>query len=430
MATNRHDAVFVAADVTPRQREIENRLNPIPAKRVLGDAHAPDENGIFCIADEFGEFLHGRAVETRVFLQRLPVHRRQVGLQFLESRRVLVNEVLVNPSLGEEDFHHAREEGDVAALAYGEPVIGDVRSKERGVGIGWHPILFHAGLEVGIHQNNFRSEFFGFVQIFCGNRLVVGGIRAEKNDKVGPIPILVAAGRRGHAERLLHRRARWRVANAGRIVDMVRAKESGRLLGHVIDFIRHATRSHKKCHSAGIGRPQFGSEALIRLIPRNATKPRRALFADHRIRQASQFPQLSVVHFFQLRDIGKKSLIERRDRVQTQKIEARHAKMRSLHGPIMQARHAERATIAHAASDHFPRVGKVVPVFPNNMEHVAKVLRFGKADAERQATLEFLTEISANGVGCFHHIKAATKNTLSSLIQIKGLSDVKNQNSS
>ena len=247
------------------------------------------------------------------------------------------------------------------------------------------------------------------MQIFCGNRLVVGGIRAEKNDKVGPIPILVAAGRRGHAERLLHRRARWRVANAGRIVDMVRAKESGRLLGHVIDFIRHATRSHKKCHSAGIGRPQFGSEALIRLIPRNATKPRSALFADHRIREASQFPQLSVVHFFQIRDIGQKPLVERGDRVQAQKIQARHAKMRSLHGPIVQAGHAERATIAHAASDHFPRVGKVVPVFPNNMEHVAKVLRFGQANAERDATFEFLTESSADGVGCFHHIKKLPK---------------------
>ena len=32
--------------------------------------------------------------------------------------------------------------------------------------------------------------------------MIVGGIRAEKNDKVGPIPILVAAGRGGHAERV------------------------------------------------------------------------------------------------------------------------------------------------------------------------------------------------------------------------------------
>jgi hypothetical protein len=75
----------------------------------------------------------------------------------------------------------------------------------------------------------------------------------------------------------------------------------------------------------------------------------------------------------------------------------------------VKARHAERATIAHAPSDHFPRVGKIVPVLPNDMEHVAKVLRFGQANAERHATFEFLTESSADGVGCFHHIKKLLK---------------------
>ena len=229
--------------------------------------------------------------------------------------------------------------------------------------------------------------------------MVVGGVRAEKNDEVGSIPILVAAGRGGHAECLFHCRARGRVADAGRVVDMVGAEEARRLLGHVVDFVRHAARGHKKRHAAGIGRAEFGAEALIHLIPRNAAKSRRALFADHGIRQASEFAQLGIVHFFQLRDIGQKPLVERRDRVQAQKIQARHAKMRPLHGPIVQARHAERAAVAHAASDHFPRVGQVVLVLPNDMEHVAEVLRFCEANAEWSATLEFLKKRTADSVG-------------------------------
>jgi len=52
---------------------------------------------------------------------------------------------------------------------------------------------------------------------------------------------------------------------------------------------------------------------------------------------------------------------------------------------------------------------KIVLVLPNDMEHVTEVLRFGQSDAERQATLEFLTEISANGVGGFHLIRKLPK---------------------
>jgi hypothetical protein len=43
------------------------------------------------------------------------------------------------------------------------------------------------------------------------------------------------------------------------------------------------------------------------------------------------------------------------------------------------------------------------------MEHVAEVLRFGQANPEWRATLEFLTEGSTDSVGCFHLIRKLPK---------------------
>ena len=56
----------------------------------------------------------------------------------------------------------------------------------------------------------------------------------------------------------------------------------------------------------------------------------------------------------------------------------------------MQAGDAQRAAVAHALGNHLPRIAKVVLVFPDNLEHVAKMLRLGQANAERQQLLQLV----------------------------------------
>ncbi len=59
MAANRHQAAFIAANVSFGKAQIQNHLNRICSRRVLRDPHAPNENGIFRVANQTGEFEHG-----------------------------------------------------------------------------------------------------------------------------------------------------------------------------------------------------------------------------------------------------------------------------------------------------------------------------------------------------------------------------------
>ncbi len=163
-------------NVASCEREIQDRLHAVGAEGMLGDPHAPNQHGILRIADEFCKSAHGVAAEPGGTLKRLPIHCGYMPGKRIESGGVLLDEIMVHPAFGEEDLHHAGEEGDVAALGDGEKVVGDLRAEQGGIGIGGDPILFHARLKVGIHENNFGAEFFGFVEVLGGNWLVVGRI--------------------------------------------------------------------------------------------------------------------------------------------------------------------------------------------------------------------------------------------------------------
>ena len=67
--TNRHQTALIAADIAFSEAEIQNHLHRVPAKSMLRDAHAPHEHGGFGVANQFGEFLHRRAVEAASRLQ-------------------------------------------------------------------------------------------------------------------------------------------------------------------------------------------------------------------------------------------------------------------------------------------------------------------------------------------------------------------------
>jgi len=158
--------------------------------------------------------------------------------QSVEAHSVIANEVFVHPVVCDQDFQHARQERDVAALGNGEPVIRDVSAEKRAAERGRYPVSFHARLQIRIHQRHFCAKPFGFMQIFCRHRLVVGRIRAEEHDQVRSIPVLVTARRRGDTDGMFHSSGAGRVAETGCVVHIVRPEEARDLLRHVIDFIR------------------------------------------------------------------------------------------------------------------------------------------------------------------------------------------------
>ena len=127
--TNRHQTALIAADITFSKAEIQNHLHRVPAKSVLRDAHAPHEHGGFGVANQFGEFLHGRAVEAASRLQFREFQICNLRFEFVQANGVIANKVFVNPPVRDENLQNAVQEGDVAALRNGEPVIRDVRAE-------------------------------------------------------------------------------------------------------------------------------------------------------------------------------------------------------------------------------------------------------------------------------------------------------------
>ena len=57
--------------------------------------------------------------------------------------------------------------------------------------------------------------------------------------------------------------------------------------------------------------------------------------------------------------------------------------MHAVDRPIVEPGDAQRAAIAHAAAQNLPGVRQVVAILPHDLGHVAKVLRFSAAQAER-----------------------------------------------
>jgi hypothetical protein len=218
----------------------------------LGDAHAPDEDGGLGVVNEAREFFHARARETGLLFKFGEVELLAMRDEAVPIFGEVMNESGVVPIVGNHDFQDAVDKRDVAALRNGEPVVGEVSAEEGAVEARWHPIALHAGFEVGIYENDFGAELFGFVEIFRADGLIIGGIGAEKNDEVRAIPIFIAAGGGGNADGVLHGGGGWGVTEAGGVVDVVGPEKARDFLGHVINFVGHAARGQEKGEVAWI----------------------------------------------------------------------------------------------------------------------------------------------------------------------------------
>ena len=228
------------------------------------------------------------------------------------------------------------------------------------------------------------------MQVLGHHRLVVGRVGAEEHDQIRAVQILVATGCRCDTDRCLHRRGRWRVAETCGIFDVVCAKKTSHLLSHIIHLVGDPARSHEERQALGINILQFVGKQAVRFIPGDAGETLLALAAQHRIRQSAQFSKLSIRTLGQAVDVLQQRRVECRHGVEPQQIQSRHAEVHTVDRPVMQAGDAQRAAVAHALGHHLPRVAKVVLVFPDNLEHVAKMLRLCQANAKRQQLLQLV----------------------------------------
>src|SRR5690606_7389719 len=115
--------------------------------------------------------------------------------------------------------------------------------------------------------------------------------------------------------------------------------------------------------------------AVERVVPGNAPEALLPALPEHRVSEPAEFAELAVVEAGEVGRVSQPPMIKFRHGVQPEQIQARHAKMRALHGPIVQPSDAERAAIAHALADDLPRVAEIVAVLPHDLRHVAEVLR-------------------------------------------------------
>ena len=157
MPADRHESALVAADVTLQEAQVEDHRDGIATEGVLGDAHAPDQDGRAGVADQFGEFLHAAARQAGLFFERGPIDFFRFRFEFGQAFGVLLDEIAVLPATRQNDFHHPVQERDITALRDGKPIIHEVGAEERAAGRGGDPIAFHARLAVRIYEHDFRA---------------------------------------------------------------------------------------------------------------------------------------------------------------------------------------------------------------------------------------------------------------------------------
>src|SRR5665213_3628279 len=175
------------------------------------------------------------------------------------------------------------------------------------------------------------------------------------------------------------------MTKAGGVIDVVRAQKARRLLRHVINLIGNAARGEKESDPPRGAVPNATRDAAVGFIPGDAPKSLLAALAQKGEREASQFAQLRIVHLRQRGNIFQQTRVQGGHRIEAQQIQPRHTEMDAFNGPIMEARHAEGATVANALAQDLPRVGEIVAVLPNHAGHVAKMFRLGLAQTKRHS---------------------------------------------
>src|SRR5258708_18698223 len=118
MTPDRHQTAPFPPNKSFGQSQVDNRIDIIFARGVLGDAHAPNEDSSLSVGDHTRKVLHSIAADTTSGLQFFPRSRLQVLLHLVESDRVIADEVLIHPALPNNMFQGAVQKSLLAAGAH------------------------------------------------------------------------------------------------------------------------------------------------------------------------------------------------------------------------------------------------------------------------------------------------------------------------
>src|SRR5258707_15717378 len=99
MTSDRHQTAPFPPNKSFGQSQVDNRIDIIFARGVLGDAHAPNEDRSLSVGDHTRKVLHSIAADTTNGVQFFPRSRLQAFLHLVESDRGIPDEVLLHPSL-------------------------------------------------------------------------------------------------------------------------------------------------------------------------------------------------------------------------------------------------------------------------------------------------------------------------------------------
>ena len=230
VAAHRARTSTEAADVAAHEQQVDDHLNRGHRILVLGDAHAPARNGAAGLGIHICRTAHVLSTQAGLFLQQLPGLGAQILQQRVKTGGVLSNEGMVQhlaPGIVplDQGFHHAFDEGKVAAYAQLKVVAADGGVAQGGhfqlilrVGKALQPTLAHR-----VDAHNARTALGSLAQLAQHARVVGAGVLAEDKDGLGLRKVIQRDGALAYANALAHAGAAGLVAHVGAIGEVVGA---------------------------------------------------------------------------------------------------------------------------------------------------------------------------------------------------------------
>ena len=245
------------ADIAGREASDAEGAHVRRADRVLGRAHAPDDGRRLLLRELFRDALQLLARNAGDALHLLGVPLLDLLADVVHAVDALGDEVLVLPAVLEDVPEHAPHERDVGAGA--EPhILGRVRRGAR---------------EARIADDHVAAVYLLRSQeMLHRDRVRLGRVRADEDHGLGVADVVVGVGLRAVAPGVGDARDRGRVADAGLVVDRVRAPEGAELAHQVGSLVRELRRAEPEDGVRAVLAAdvhQLVADLVDRLIPRN-----------------------------------------------------------------------------------------------------------------------------------------------------------------
>ena len=203
-ATARH------ADVAQRELQDARRAHDRVAGRVLGLAHAPNDGRRPVLGHHLGDLVNAGFGNARDFLDLV---RRPLGQALLadlvHAVDAVVDVLLVLPAVLEDVMQHPEQEGDVAARADADVLVG----------------LRRGAREPRVDDDHPAAGLLGMQHVQQRHRMRLGGVAADVHRALAVLHVVVRVGHRAVAPGIGYAGDRRRMADARLMIAVVGAPE-------------------------------------------------------------------------------------------------------------------------------------------------------------------------------------------------------------